>query len=366
MTRLAAGPVKTFSIGFDGDAAYDETHYARLAAQRFESDHTEFRVTPEAIDLVDTLVWHHDGPFGDSSAIPTYIVAKLTAEHVTAVLTGDGGDELFAGYLRFAAALASEHVPRPVGRAFDWALSRFGEPRSARHWFARTKRIARAMNLPLHERVTRWNSLFYADVETLFEPSVLEAVGAVDRLGHLRLELPRMAGLTPLGQLLHANFRSYLLDDLLVKTDRCSMANSLEARSPFLDRELTEYAAGLPDRLKLTGWQTKRVLKEAFADLLPEQISTRGKMGFGVPLDSWFRSSLSGYLKDNLLAPDACYQTYLSRRRVETLVDTHLSGRANLGLQLWSLLTFERWLRLLPEWVGDRATVGVGDLAAQG
>ena len=159
-----------------------------------------------------------------------------------------------------------------------------------------------------------------------------------------------MAGRSPLGQALHANFTSYLADDLLVKTDRCTMANSLEARSPFLDRELVEYAAGLPDDFKLRGGRTKVILREAFPDLVPPAIDRRGKMGFGVPLDAWFRGELRDYMRDLLLSPDARYRGMLSGTFVEGLVARHLSGRANSGQQLWSIVCFEVWLRLLPEW----------------
>lgn len=350
MSRHMSAPVKTFSIGFEGDPAYDETAYARIVARRFGTDHTEFRVKPSAVGLVEKLVWHHDGAFGDASAIPTYIVSQLTRQHVTVALNGDGGDELFAGYVRFGAGVAAERIPRIVRRMIAFSLARLPAPASDRHILARAQRFARAMDLPLHERMTRWIALFYENLEDLFNPDSLASPGPIDRLAYLRPELAAMKPLSTLGQLLHANYRSYLLDDLLVKMDRCSMANSLETRSPFLDRDLTEYVAGLPDDLKLKGTRRKIVLREAFADLLPPSIKKRDKMGFGVPLDTWFRGELKDYLRDMLLAGDARYAVYLSRPRVETLVRAHQEGRANLGLQLWTLLTFEVWLRALSEW----------------
>src|SRR6185295_9462324 len=170
MSRLSSAPVKTFSIGFEGDAAYDETAYARMAAERFKTDHTEFRVSPSALDLIDTLIWHHDGPFGDSSAVPTYIVSKLTRNQVTVVLTGDGGDELFAGYLRFAAAVMSERIPKALGRAARAALSPLPTPANDRHWFARAQRFVRAVADPLDVRLTKWNALFYEDLDGLLRP----------------------------------------------------------------------------------------------------------------------------------------------------------------------------------------------------
>ena len=265
MTRLMKEPVKTFSIGFEGDAAYDETAYAALAARRFHTDHTEFRVTPSAAGLIDTLIWHHDGPFGDSSAVPTYIVSKLTREQVTVVLTGDGGDELFAGYTRFQAALMSERIPRLVGVAAGAVLGSVPTPAGDRHWLARAQRFARPLGRPLEERIASWSSIFFDDLFELLRPDFVAALAPIDRLLGLSDDRPLMENRSALSRLLHANFASYLADDLLVKTDRCTMAASLEARSPFLDRELIEYVAALPDDMKLRGRRTKFILRRAFA-----------------------------------------------------------------------------------------------------
>jgi asparagine synthase (glutamine-hydrolysing) len=350
MSRLVKEPVKTFSIGFEGDAAYDETPYARLAAERFKTDHTQFQVAASAVDLIDTLIWHHDGPFGDSSAVPTYIVSQLTREKVTVVLTGDGGDELFAGYRRFYAALMSERIPRFVGAAAGAVLSSVPTPARDRHWLARAQRFARPLGRPLEERITSWTSIFFDDLFELLRPDFVAALAPVERLLSLSDERPMMEDRSALSRLLHANFASYLADDLLVKTDRCTMANSLEARSPFLDRELIEYVAALPDDVKLRGRRTKFILRRAFADLLPAPIARRGKMGFGVPVGTWFRGTLRQSVTDVLLAPDARYRAMLNGAFVEQVVARHVSGRANLGPQLWTLMCFERWLQLLPQW----------------
>jgi asparagine synthase (glutamine-hydrolysing) len=351
MSQLMAEPVKTFSIGFEGDPNYDETAYARMAADRFKTDHTEFRVAPSALDLVDTLIWHHDGPFGDSSAIPTYIVSKLARAHVTVVLTGDGGDELFAGYRRFAAAVASERLPRFAREAARTLSPALPTPKSDRHWLASARRFVQAAADPVDLRMTRWMATFFDDLGALVRPELLAP--GFDMLAYLDAERERLHGLSTLSRVLHANFTSYLPDDLLVKTDRCTMANSLEARSPFLDRELTEFVAGLPDHFKLRGSRTKVILREAFADLLPPEIDRRGKMGFGVPVGAWFRGELRDYVRDRLLAPNARYRDMLSGPFVEQLVHDHLSASRNLGPQLWSLLCFEEWLRLLPAWTRE-------------
>ncbi len=355
MAQLRSEPVKTFTVGFEGDAAYDETAHARQVAHRFATDHTEFRMTPSAVDLVDPLIWHHDGPFGDSSAIPTYLVSKLTREHVTVVLTGDGGDELFAGYDRFYAGLVSERVPPWVGAVARVLAATLPAARSDRHWTDRARRFARPLGRSLAERVTSWNSTFFDDLFTLLRPDFAATLDPIDRLQHVAAEQPLMAGRSPLGQMLHTNFTSYLADDLLVKVDRCAMAHSLEARSPLLDGALTEYVAALPDRLKLRGRETKVVLRRAFVDLIPPGIAARRKMGFGVPIGAWFRGELRGTIRDLMLASDARYRRMLDGAFVERLLDRHLSGLANHGPQLWTLMCFERWLRLLPDWTRNAA-----------
>ncbi len=350
MSRFLDRPVKTFSIGFKDSPGYDETSYARLVADRFKTDHTEFIVEPGAFDMIEKLVWHHDGPFGDSSAVPTYIVSQLTRQQVTVVLTGDGGDELFAGYLRFNAAVVAEKMPSTV-RGLIHALARVSLPgANARGWMSRAQRFAAAASLPLEERITRWTSLFYNDLDELLAPEFLRSALPIDRLQYLNRFRDQMSDLSALSQVLLVNFNTYLLDDLLVKTDRCTMANALEARSPFLDTELIEFTAGLPDAMKLSRGRTKVILREAFQDLIPAAIQRRGKMGFGIPFGLWFRGPLREPLSDLLLAPNARYRDYLSTACVHRLVKCHRAGKADLGLQLWTILCFEIWLQSLPRW----------------
>ena len=358
MNQAMPGPVRTFSIGFEGDPAYDETRYAQIAAKRFGTAHTEFRVPPTALDLVDALIWHHDGPFGDSSAVPTFIVSRLARQHVTVVLTGDGGDEVFAGYRRFRAAMLADRIPVGVTPAANAMLSRIAPATTSGHersLLAEARRFFSSAGLPFDERLTKWNAVFFDDLRDLLRPDFASSLEPIDHLRHIGGEMDAMCGRSKLSRALHANFTSYLPDDLLVKIDRCTMAHSLEARSPFLDRELVEYVAGLPDEHKLRGGQTKSILREAFPDLLPPAIAGRRKMGFGVPVGAWFRGELRDYVRDLLLGPSACHRTMLSRNFVERLVTRHLDGSINAGPQLWSLICFERWLELLPEWVRSSA-----------
>lgn len=361
MSQLMDEPVRTFSIGFTGDPRFDETAYARMAAKRFNTVHTEFIVKPSAVELVERLVWHHDGPFADSSAIPTYLLSRLTRQHVTVALNGDGGDELFAGYLRFAAAVWAERVPSGVRLAADRLLSglpAWGGHRSA---FSRLQKFAGSAALPFEERFTRWIAVFYEDLSRL-----LPDVGSPPLLDRLIHHLSRCAHATPLSRLLYLNLKTYLLDDLLVKMDRCAMAHGLEARSPFLDRALVEYAFSLPDHFKLRRIRTKAILRRAFADLLPEPIQRRGKMGFGVPLRAWFSRDLKPYLHDTLLSPSAKLRSYVDQTYVLALCEAHWAGRADHGHRLWALLTFEVWLRQLGQWRAAHAddcltAVGVVD-----
>lgn len=344
MSRLMDRPVKTFSLGFAGDADFDETEYARLVATHFHTDHTEFVVEPKAIDLIESLIWHHDGPFGDSSAIPTSIVARLTRQQVTVALNGDGGDELFAGYLRFQACLAADRLPAGFSKLLGTALAALPEPKQYHHWLRRSQRFFAGASRPLFERIHRWISVFSDDLPALLRPELFgDALTA--GVGYPKDLIAKADSLSTLSKVLYVNFKTYLPDDLLVKMDRCTMAHGLEGRSPFLDHRLAEYVAGLPDGWKLRWGTTKYILKQAFADMLPDEILRRGKRGFGVPLGAWFRDELREYLQDHLLAPTARSRDYLQPAAVEGLIRAHLQGEGDYGYRLWAILAFEVWLR---------------------
>src|SRR5262249_50818272 len=278
------GGVRTFSIGFAGDPRYDETGYARIAAHAFGTHHTEFMVKPSDFDLVERLIWHHDGPFGDSSAIPTYVVAELTRQHVTVALNGDGGDELFAGYLRFWAGAAAERVPLALRQLGAFAARVLPAGRPERSLSGRARRFLSTAQMPLGDRLTSWNSCFAFSLDGLLQPDFARQVSVERVLGFHREFFARAAGASALAASLEHNFHTYLPYDLNVKVDLTSMAHALETRSPFLDTALMEYVAALPDDFKLRGWISKYILRRAFADLVPPEIQRRGKMGFGIPL----------------------------------------------------------------------------------
>ncbi len=344
MSRHMTRPVRTFSIGFDGHPEYDETQYAETVAKNFGTEHTTFRVQPPNPELLEVLVHQHDGPFGDSSAIPTYIVSRLARQQVTVVLNGDGGDELFAGYSRLAAAAITERFPQFL-RRFGTSLAHLvPEPSSWSHPLRRVKRFLEAAELPLNEKIQAWCSFFPEATSDLLmgERSDDDEQVISD---HFRIFLDEASSGTPLAQLLHLNFCTYLPEDLLVKMDRTTMAHGLEARSPFLDTKLIEFACRLPDRFKLRGIETKYILREAFKDLLPQSIMKRGKMGFGVPLGVWFKNPMKSYVMDLLGNPKSRLFELVKPDTVSSLLDQHMAGYRDLGQQLFCLLTLEIWLR---------------------
>jgi asparagine synthase (glutamine-hydrolysing) len=342
MTRLAPGKVKTFTVGFEGDAFFDERPHARRVAQHLGTDHHESVVKPDAASLVETLLHHHDEPFGDSSALPTYLVSREARRVVTVAINGDGGDETFAGYDRFHAALLADRIPAMGRRALRTAARLLPEGSTYHGTLRRIRRFTDKAVLPLDERIFAWSGFF--DMPALRSLDN-DAVVSVDRiLSSYREALARVPNASHLSRLLYLNARTYLLDDLLPKMDRMTMAHGLEARSPFLDRALMEYAARLPDSHKRRGARGKIVLKRAVERLLPREILDRPKHGFGVPLGAWFRGELRPMVEDTLLdAPRLGGR--LRTSAVRALYAEHLSGRADRGHQLWTLLTLELWLR---------------------
>jgi asparagine synthase (glutamine-hydrolysing) len=336
-------PVQTFTIGFDDQEGFDERPYGRLVAERHGADHHEFVVHPDAVDLVERLVWHHDQPFGDSSAVPTFLLSQVTRTGVTVALSGDGGDEAFAGYERFAAGLVARRyakLPAPLRSAAGSAIGLL--PRSALRGRAGSlQRFAAVAERGLPDAYRSWIS-YVQDGE---RDALVDGHGSNWALDDYSRIWASSAGAAPLNRLLDLNLRTYLLDDLLVKTDRMSMAHGLEVRCPFLDTDVITFAAQLPPALKARGFTLKRVLKAAVRDLLPEEILDRPKRGFGVPLDRWFRQDLRDYVSGTLGAPDARVKRHLSGEAIDRMLAEHDSGQRSHGHALWTLLTLEVFLR---------------------
>ncbi|MBT3325586.1 MAG: asparagine synthase (glutamine-hydrolyzing) [Gemmatimonadales bacterium] len=348
MRELTEGPIQTFSLGFADDPTYDETAFARGTAERFGTDHTEFMLGAGEISRVADLVAAHDQPFGDSSAIPTHIVSELTREHVTVALTGDGGDEMFAGYPRFLAMQLAERIPRPLaqmGRTLSGLLPYHS---NFRHPTRRAKQFFDAAALGPEERMLSWLGFFQDQLGDMLVPGTASVPDRESLLRSYSVPWNAHPGASVLSKTLALNFATYLPEDLLVKADRCSMAHGLELRSPFLDTAVMEFASGLPDRVRIRGKKQtglKWLLRHAFADLIPAEITNRKKMGFGVPLPTWFRTHWKTRYEDEVLGPDARIRQWLRPEPVEALWKSHQSGRVDHSHRLWALFTLETWLR---------------------
>jgi asparagine synthase (glutamine-hydrolysing) len=341
MARASPDPVRTFTIGFEDRDGFDEREHARLVAEHVGTDHTELVVHPDAVDLIERIVWHHDQPFGDSSSIPTFLLSELTREHVTVALCGDGGDELFAGYDRFRGGVIADRlsrIPRRPRRAMA-SLMRLASKATGSYRVERLRRFAAAADLGLPDAYRSWLALTSDE-----DRRALTGVASdwSDESWHAVWDESR--GADTLDRLLHLNLRTYLLDDLLPKVDRMAMANALEVRAPFLDHELIELALRLPPSAKVRGMSAKRVLKAAIEDLVPRSILDRPKRGFAVPLDRWFRDDLAGYVDAMLLVDGARVRQHLKPDAIDRIVAEHRSGTSH-GHLLWSLLTLEVFLR---------------------
>ena len=337
--------VKTFSIGFE-EAEFSELAHARRVAERYGTEHHEFVVRAGEIDVLPRLVRHYGEPYADSSAVPTYYLSQLTRQHVTVALNGDGGDELFAGYDRYFAvrlgALA-DRVPGPiragaaalVGRLLPDSISPSSRVR-------RMRRFLLATTLPPGPRYLRWLSVFDADqLAALLTPAFATAGAHAER--YLAVRASGIADRDPVAAAQRLDLELYLPDDLLVKVDIASMANSLEVRCPLLDREIVEFAAALPTALKLRGSERKYLLKKALRGIVPNENLDRPKQGFGVPIGAWFRGGLKGYVAEMLLSPRARERGITRADTVERMVRDHGEGRADHTHRLWALLMLELW-----------------------
>jgi len=351
MAKASSSPVKTFSIGFEEDA-YNELPFARMVAERYATEHHEFVVRPDAVALVPKIAWHYNEPYADSSAIPTFYLSELTRRHVTVALNGDGGDESFAGYDRYhAVALAKrlDRLPVAARRGIVSAVNTLPHGRT-RSPLGRARRFVEAMQLPAERRYCRWVMHFTPEVKAwLCTPGFREAAGARDP-DELLLERYRASDAPNIvDATLDVDLHTYLPDDLLVKVDIATMAHGLEARSPLLDYELMEFAASLPTTWKLKGRVKKYILKKAVEGLVPAAILSRPKMGFGVPIEQWFRNELREFAADLLLSKRAIERGYFHRGAVERLLEEHATRKRSWHYQLWNLVMLEMWHRQVVE-----------------
>ncbi len=353
MSRLMRAPVKTFSIRFE-EMDYDETPYARQVAQLFHTDHHEFTVKPNAVEALPRLVWHYGEPFADASAIPTYYVSQVTRQHVTVALSGDAGAENFGGYDYYRAAhILDSYRKLPAFVRQGLAPALFGAAQALpplQNWAHRAATIARRSDVSPAEA--------YINRHTVFTPAFAASFCQADFLGrvhqnalvqHLEEALRGFPGAPSLDMWIYLDLLNYLPDDINVKVDIASMANSLEVRAPLLDHHVVEFAASLPPQMKLHGsafaMTTKYILKKTMERILPKNILYRRKHGFGVPISEWLRGALRPVVHDTLLSPQALGRGYFQPQQVRRLVEEHESGRMDHGTRLWILLNLELWQR---------------------
>ncbi len=348
MSRLGAAPVKTFSIGFP-NAEFDETRYARIVAERYETDHEELIVEPDAAAVIPRLVWHYGEPFADPSMVPTYYVSQLARQKVTVALNGDGGDEAFLGYGRYATCRSLsrlDHLPASLRRAACGAIARLPAP-VHRRYGRRLNALAGLLDgagTPASQRYA-FTIVYFMDYQK--REGYADAMGgyldgsALDQLDPYFAQAPNLVTGAN-----WADIHTYLPDDLMVKVDVASMAHALETRSPLLDHVLMEWAAALPYEVKMEGGETKAIFKKALEPYLPREVLYRKKMGFGCPVGDWLRHELREMAHDVLLSSAATARGIFRRDYVERLLAEHVSGRVQHDTRLWALLMLELWFRM--------------------
>ncbi|HJX91734.1 MAG TPA: asparagine synthase (glutamine-hydrolyzing) [Pyrinomonadaceae bacterium] len=343
MARHLDQPVKTFSIGFHEDS-YNELKYARVTAEKFGTDHHEFFVTPDICKIVDELAWHLDEPFADQATIPNYIVSKLAREYVTVVLSGDGGDELFAGYTRYLVEQnrgGFEKLPKPLREGVMRPLSqRLPHSMWGRNYLHNVSLDPISRYL---DNVSVFTSL---NRKSLYTSQFLEAIGSNSFSSNLFHELAgKVKTSDAVDRLLYLDSKTYLPGDILTKVDRTSMAVSLEARAPLLDHKLIDFVTRIPSSMKLAGSQTKHIFKKAIENLIPGEVLHRPKQGFGVPIQEWINQELKDRIRETLTEPRTQQRGYINPKYVNVLLEEHERGRRDHSLSLWSLLMVELWHR---------------------
>jgi len=365
MSRISTRPVKTFSIGFE-EEDFSELPYARLAAKHFGTEHNEFVVRPNFIELLPGIVRHYGQPFADSSALPSYVVSRETRRYVTVALNGDGGDETFGGYLRYKAMKGSLYLSwifSLLGRDITRWISELiphTETTRGRNIFRYISRAVSALAEPPEMRHIYWHCIFNAEARRgLYTSGMKDNLIKVYLSDKTQCELTALsynylkdifcrADAAPdiLDREFYTDIMTYLPECLLVKMDIASMANSLEARSPFLDHKVIEFSASLPSSWKIRGLNTKYILKKTFKDFLPPEIINRPKQGFGIPVGKWFRTSWKNYFREVVISPRAVQRGYFDKGYLEKIFNEHVSGVRDHGYRMWSLLVLELWHRI--------------------
>ena len=349
MAQESSEQIKTFSIGFD-EKDFSELHHARRVAEHVGADHHEFVVRPDAMEILPTLVEHYGEPFADSSAIPSYYVSRETRRYVTVALNGDGGDECFAGYQRYAAMnIAQKYANLPAAlreRVIAPVIGVLPGFEARQNPLRKAKRFVASASRPPVERYLRWISAFDEDAkQNLYSDDFRNQTASFRTARFLEPWFAKANGAGIVDASLLTDTMTYLPNDLLVKMDIASMAVSLEARSPFLDHHLMEFAASLPEKMKLRGLTTKYLLKRVLKELVPEENLTRTKMGFGVPIGYWFRGPMQPFLRETLFSAKALSRGLFNADNVRQIVEQHVKGQKDYSNRLWSLLMLELWFQ---------------------
>jgi asparagine synthase (glutamine-hydrolysing) len=347
MSELGVSPIRTFSIGFE-DTSYNELEHARRIAQQFHTDHEEFILKPQALELTQKLVHHLDEPFGDFSIFPTYLVSKMAREHVKVILSGDGGDELFAGYEHYQAQKLSRWpLVSFLSQPMPAVLRRFPPSSKKKGLWNKLRRYAQGFEHPQDLRHFRWMMfLNQKERKNLYSKDFNNELGGVHPFHTISPfdELyPQMNRFDDISGELYLDLKSYLVDDILVKVDRMSMATSLETRVPLIDHKVVEFAFRLPGQLKLRGMTTKWILKKTMERLLPHQNIYRSKEGFSIPIKHWLRNELKELLLHYLSTKRIEAAGLFNAGAIQNKIEAHMAGRENYSHQLWALLVFEIW-----------------------
>jgi asparagine synthase (glutamine-hydrolysing) len=347
MAQEGTKPVKTFSIGFE-EQDFSELKYAKQVAEHVGAEHHEFVVKPNAVDILPLLVEHYGEPYADSSAVPTYYVARETRKHVTVALNGDGGDESFAGYERYAAMRLAEkytRIPGLLRKPFiEYPMGLLPTPVGFRNRLRSAKRFVKAAAMPRADRYMHWMSALSTDIQhDLYTSDFKHQAGAAPAAADLGRWFEKANGAGIVDATLLTDMMTYLPNDLLVKVDIATMANSLEARSPLLDHKLIEFAASLPENLKLRGVESKYLLKKIAEKLVPKDVIYRRKMGFGVPIGYWLRNEMKDFMRGTLLSEKSLARGYFKPEVIKNLIERHLSAKEDVSTPIWTLLMLELW-----------------------
>jgi asparagine synthase (glutamine-hydrolysing) len=346
MAEESSTAVKTFSIGFE-EQDFSELHHARRVARHIGADHHEFVVRPDAMEILPMLVEHYGEPFADSSAIPSYYVSRETRRYVTVALNGDGGDECFAGYERYAAMkLAQTYAALPGKSLVTSVAAALPEMKSRANPIRKVQRFVAAASLPPLERYLRWMSAFDEQAKrNLYSESFKAETARFSTASILAPWFAKVNGSGIVDAALLTDTMTYLPNDLLVKMDIASMSVSLEARSPFLDHKLMEFAASIPEKMKLRRLTTKLLLKRVLKKIVPEENLTRRKMGFGVPIGHWFRGQMQPFLRETLLSEKGVNRGLFNSKRVRGIIEEHVNHKSDHSHRLWTLLMLELWFQ---------------------